>query len=245
MKTGKVKLSHFSVKEYLMSTRVEKYFSIDKKTSHSMISKISIAYLLQFDDDSVPFPVQFMPLAWYAAEHWIDHTKSGGMDPIVFQLILLLFTSDSAPFKNWIRMYDNDKSLESRIFGSSTSLDFGSALYYSSLAGMQEVSDSLLQKGENANAKGGKFWNPLQVASYEGHDAIVELLLENGAEVNAVGGIYGNALQAASYRGNEAIVNRLSKVRSRSGPGTFCGPWTWTWCPDQDWTWTRVLQCTD
>ncbi|KDR83295.1 hypothetical protein GALMADRAFT_36365, partial [Galerina marginata CBS 339.88] len=48
VRIGTVKLSHFSVKEYLLSNRVEKIFSISEETSHSKISQISVAYLLQF-----------------------------------------------------------------------------------------------------------------------------------------------------------------------------------------------------
>ena len=216
MNTEYIKLSHFSVKEYLLSPRVEEYFCIDEKTSHSKISELSIAYLLQFDDDSVPLTkamVDSMPLANYAAEHWISHAKSGGMDPTVLQSILCLFTSESAPFKNWIRIYNfDDISFEDFLdgYGPQMNLEkfkFGSALYYSSLAGIQEVSNYLLQKGENANAKGGTLGNPLQAASCRGYEAIVKVLLENGAEVNAMGGKYGYALQAASasYKGNEAL----------------------------------------
>jgi hypothetical protein len=47
--TGTIKLSHFSVKEYLLSDRIEKNFRISEKSSHSKISEISVAYLLQFD----------------------------------------------------------------------------------------------------------------------------------------------------------------------------------------------------
>ena len=64
--TGAIKLSHFSVKEYFVSTCIEEYFSIDEKTSHLKISEISIAYLLEFDDDSVPSTMamlESMPLA--------------------------------------------------------------------------------------------------------------------------------------------------------------------------------------
>ena len=86
-----------------MSTRVEEFFSIDEKTSHSKISELSIAYLLQFDNDLLTKAmVDSMPLSKYAAEHWIDHAKLGGMDPSVLQLILHLFILESAPFKNWI-----------------------------------------------------------------------------------------------------------------------------------------------
>ena len=76
-----------------------------------MISKLLITYLLQFDNDSVPLTVamvEAMPLARYAAEHWIVHAKSGGMVSTVLQLILCLFTSESAPLKNWIQIYDID-----------------------------------------------------------------------------------------------------------------------------------------
>ena len=56
-----------------------------------------------------------------------------------------------------------------------------SAVYYSSLTGMQEVLDCLLKRGENANMEGGRFGNALQAASYEGYEGIVKLLLKNGA----------------------------------------------------------------
>ena len=218
MNIGKIKLSHFSVKEYLLSGHVEEYFSIDKKSSHSKISELSIAYLLQFDDDSLPLTLDSMPLAWYAAAFWIDHATSAGMVPTVLQLILRLFKSESAPLKNWIRMYDIDNewrcgSLEIiDSFYENHSMDrveVCSALYYSALAGMQEVTDCLLHTGENANAEGGRLGSALQAASYGGYESIVKLLLENGAEVNAQGGKYGNALQAASYKGNKAIVKLL------------------------------------
>ena len=93
-----------------MSAHVEIFFCIDEKTSHSKISELSIAYLLQFDDDSVPLTkamIDSMPLALYEAEHWIDHAKSGGMGPTVLQLILHLFTSET-PFENWIQIHDVD-----------------------------------------------------------------------------------------------------------------------------------------
>ena len=215
MNAGTIKLSHFSVKEYLVSTHVEQYFGIDKKTSHSKISELSIAYLLQFDDDSEPLTkdmLDSMPLAEYAAEHWIDHAKSGAMDATVLQLILRLFISESAPLTNWIRIYNIDAGwIKEHQNLSMNGADVCSALYYSSLAGMEEVSDLLLHKGENANVEGGRYWNPLQAASCEGHEKSVKLLLKKGAEVNAEGGVYRNALQAASIGGNEAIVKLLLK----------------------------------
>ena len=102
-----------------------------------------------------------MPLAWYAAEHWIDHAKSGGIDSSVLQLILHLFTSESAPFKNWIRIHNIEIPSYYVNLGKN---DFCSPLYYSSLAGIEEALHCLLQI-ENVNAKGGRYGNALQAAS--------------------------------------------------------------------------------
>ena len=138
MNTGGIKLSHFSVKEYLLSTHVEEYFNINEKTSHSKISELSLAYILQFNDDSLPLTEAMllsMPLAQleYAARHWIDHAKSGGWDPTVLPLILHLFTSESAPLINWIRMFNIDTGYKNLSLDKS---EVCCALYYSSLAGM-------------------------------------------------------------------------------------------------------------
>ena len=142
-----------------------------------------------------------MPLAQYAARYWIDHAKSGRMDPTILLMILRLFISESVPLLNWVRMYNIDGGYKAL---STDKSQICCALYYSSLAGMQEVSDCLLHEGEDVNAEGGRLGSPLQAAACEGYEGVVKLLLKNGAGVNAKGGEYGYALQAASYRGNEA-----------------------------------------
>ncbi|KAG6904272.1 hypothetical protein DXG01_011272, partial [Tephrocybe rancida] len=196
---GTIKLSHFSVKEYLLSTRVENNFSMSEKTTHSKISEISVAYILQFDsfEPLTEARLSSSPLAQYAAEHWIDHAKSGGMDCALLKLILQLFVSETAAFTNWIRINNIDKPWDPMDL-SMNKAEICSPLYYASLAGLQEVSKHLLENKADVNAQGGKYRNALQAASSEGHEAIVKLLLEKGADVNAQGGQYGNALQAAS-----------------------------------------------
>jgi hypothetical protein len=153
MTTGTVKLSHFSVKEYLLSSRIETDFRISEKTSHSKISKISVAYLLQFDSPLTNDLLNSSPLAWYAAEHWIDHAKSGGMDPALVKSILQLFTSETALI-NWVRMYNIDKPWRAEDI-SMDKAEVHSSLYYASLAGLQQVSRHLLEKEGDVNAQGG------------------------------------------------------------------------------------------
>src|SRR5260221_14633465 len=171
-------------------------FSISKKTSHSKISEISVAYLLQFASFTplMEFILSSSPLAQYAAVHWIDHTKSGGIGPVLLTLILQLFTSEAA-ITNWIRMYNIDIPWDQDL--AMDKAEVHAPLYYASLAGLQDVSEHLLQKKPDVNAQGGEYGNALQAASSGGHEAIVELLLEKKADVNAQGGEYGNSLQAA------------------------------------------------
>ena len=210
MKIGTIKLSHFSVKEYLLSERIDKNFSISERVSHSKISEISVAYLLQFHsfEPLTDAMLDSSQLALYAAEHWIDHAKSGGMGSVVLKLILQLFTSEAAPLTNWIRMWNIDDYWYRKDLGMNKA-EVLSPLYYASLAGMEDVSYELLERGGNANVKGGEYGNALQAASYGGNEPIVKLLLENGADVNAEGGKYRNALQAALSRGNTEVVKLL------------------------------------
>ena len=216
--TGAIKLSHFSVKEYLLSNRIENFFRISEKTSHSRISEISVAYLLQFNsfEPLTEATLDSSPLARYAAKHWIDHAKSGGMDSGVLKSILRLFVSETAPLTNWIRLWNIDDP--SIAFKEDLLMDKAKVhppLYYTALAGIEQVAYYLLEKGAEVNAQQGRYGFALQAASYEGHEAIMKVLLENGAEVNAQGGEYGNALQAASYRGHQAIVKVLLEKGAR------------------------------
>jgi ankyrin repeat protein len=74
----------------------------------------------------------------------------------------------------------------------------------------------LLDRGANANAKGGRFWTTLQAAAQndDAHDTtdiadILRMLLDHGAEINAKGGEYGTALQASCTTPNVDISRFL------------------------------------
>src|SRR3984893_16861095 len=98
MNTGMIKLSHMSVKDYLLSQhRVGVTgFNIEEKLSHSHIAKTCLAYLLQFEypDMLKPATIDKYPLARYAAEYWVMHVNNGvkeGIDVQQEKLITTLF----------------------------------------------------------------------------------------------------------------------------------------------------------
>src|SRR5580692_11673324 len=107
---GIVKLSHMSVKEYLLSQyRVGSTgFSINEKLSHSHIAKICLAYLLQFKNvvKRTLGTINDYTLAKYAAEYWIMHVHAGGEESTDVQqqkLIMTLFQPrHTVPFISWV-----------------------------------------------------------------------------------------------------------------------------------------------
>ena len=188
------------------------YFSFTEKLSHSVISEICLAYLLQFNTCEtldINLDVSF-PLASYAAEYWITHLQSGCKNKFqsssVFALMMKLLTDEGSAFINWVQVYDIDGCYMDL---QKQRADIARPLYYASLAGLTEALYALLQMKADVNAQGGWCGNALQAAASEGHFDIAKLLIEKGANVNTWGGNYGSALAAASYRGQEAIAKLL------------------------------------
>src|SRR5277367_3156936 len=187
--TGIIKLSHMSVKDYLLS----RYhvgatgFGLNEKLSHSFIGKTCLAYLLQFENlDMLNLDaIDEYPLAQYAAYYWDMHVRYGveeGTDVQQEQLIMTLFRPwHTAPFISWVKMHDIEYSWRWRIVAEIS--DIPSTLYYASSTGMLCAVQALVKNGVDVNVQGGSYGYALEVASYRGHEAIVDFLLENGADV--------------------------------------------------------------
>ena len=111
--TGFVKLSHMSVKEYLLSQYQvgATAFSINERLSHSLIAQTCLAYLLQFNHlDILNWnTIGNFPLAEYAAKYWISHLRSVGneWDDVQQKLVMTLFQPQpNAPFISWLRLWN-------------------------------------------------------------------------------------------------------------------------------------------
>jgi hypothetical protein len=111
-----VRLAHFSVKECLVSERVQAglatRYSIRGIRRNIFIPKICFPYLLQFDnpDSLVIQTIEEFPLAGYAAKYWTQHARAarkevGG----IHRLVVELFLSKRETYVNWIRLFDPDR----------------------------------------------------------------------------------------------------------------------------------------
>jgi ankyrin repeat protein len=208
-----LQLAHFSVKEYLVSNRVEGDVApqFQKFTASASIARVCLAYLLQFDQELQPNEVlNEFPLAKYSATFWMSFAAvDNGEEDSLMGLIERFFCFLGAPYKICYGIHRPDEPWKDLRWLHDNMSTPASPLYYAALGALPKTVRLLLEKNADVNAQGGEFGNALQAASARGHEQMVELLLKNNADVNAQGGNYGNALQAASHKGHERVVKLL------------------------------------
>jgi ankyrin repeat protein len=221
----RVRLAHFSVKEYLESERIlgtkADHFHLEIATGHQTLAQSCLTYLRYYsvsnDKTSTKQDLERFPMLKYAAESWFYHSalQHDVEDGREASLLLL----EKARF-DWLLIYNPDRLWEDP-FQEKEEMHSGSAVYYASLLGLPVVVNSLLESGADTSTQGGEYGNALQAASEGGHREIVQLLVDRGADGNAQGGRYSNALQAASEGGHREIVqllvNRGADVNAQGG----------------------------
>jgi hypothetical protein len=77
-----IQFSHFSVKEFLTSTRLAKAtdiisrrYHVSMTPAHTLVAQASLGILLSLDKDVTRDSLEDFPFAEYAAEHWVDHAQ--------------------------------------------------------------------------------------------------------------------------------------------------------------------------
>ncbi|WPG99074.1 Hypothetical protein R9X50_00187900 [Acrodontium crateriforme] len=207
----KIRLAHFSVKEYLESERIlkgdAKDFYLEGIKQHGILSQSCLIYLMYYSNCdeklSTEQDLATFPLLRYAAESWYYHSALHGDLEGTREADLLC---TDATLRDWLQVHRPDQIIHLPFRNSSV---LGSGLYYASFLGLEQLGSQILGRGADVNAQGGEHNYALQAASAKGHDQVVQMLLDAGADVNAQAGWADNALQAASYRGYERVVQLL------------------------------------
>ncbi len=204
-----LQFAHFSVKEYLVSSRIgggpSAGFGLHEAQAHKALAECCIAYMLHFERLMSRSELLAYPLAHYSARYGPYHARRAGPDIGTIQRLgTKLVLPERTGFENCLRLYD----VEDWPSGLG-SFRRGEPLYYMALYGVHYLALALIRAGADVNARGGHCGTALQAASYEGHHDVVQLLLDNGADVRARGGTYGCALTAASAKGHVEVVRLL------------------------------------
>jgi ankyrin repeat protein len=179
-----VQFSHFSVKEFLMSNRLGDFsrYHIYPISAHTILTQACLGVLLHLDDNGDTKSVQGLPLAKYAAQHWVEHAQFQSVASRVKGGMETLFDSDKPHFAAWVRIYDVDHG-----YGRS-SQEIPNPLYYSVCCGFYDLVKHLAVKcPAQVNAICGLHMFLLFAAIENGRVDVVEFLLEHGANIDARG----------------------------------------------------------
>ena len=217
-----VQFSHFSVKEFLTSSRIAgssvdvSPFHIVLEPAHTVLAEACLVVLLRLgglvDEDNIE---DKYPLARYAAEHWFDHARFENVSSHIREGMEDLFDPDKPHFAAWLQIHDIDTEPLSGLFliwfspgrnGSSTAIP----LYYAALCGFHDLIEQLIIKHpQQVHTTGGNLVSPLVAALSGGHLKIAQVLHECGADVDVRGFNNSTLLYCASQYGPFEIVQWL------------------------------------
>jgi hypothetical protein len=211
----RVRLAHFSVKEYLESRRIlesgARQFHLESATGHRALTQSCLTYLryysLSYEKTTASQDLKTFPLLQYAAKSWFHHStlqrsREAGRETSLLHIEQVR--------DDWLVVHDPDVPWQHPFEGRErTKRMSGSAQYYASLLGLPTVITELSYIGADVNAMGGRYGSPIQAASARGHKYVVQLLIDNGANVNAKGGHYGNPIQVPLARDHKDVVQLL------------------------------------
>jgi ankyrin repeat protein len=196
-----VQFCHFSVKEFLTSDRLRtseieniRHYHIPLDAAHTILARACLSVLLQLDENVDKTCLKTFPLAFYAAQHWVDHAMYEDVASQVQGLMEQLFNPSKQYLAAWTWIQDMDvmwwrqhrRSRETIYDLEGCPKRPGvTALYYVALCGFSGPANYLIiTHAENVNAKCGNHGTPLHAAAYNGHLDVARLLLDHGVDVN-------------------------------------------------------------
>ena len=215
-----VQFSHFSVKEFLTSNRLQtsefgntRLYHIPLDAAHTILAHACLTVLLQLDETTDRTRLSIFPLALYAAQHWFDHAKYEAVESRVQGSMEQLFNPTKPYLAAWVWIHDVDVDWFREAIDTLT--DYpprpeATALYYAVSCGFGGLAKYLIcAHGEDVNARCGDQGTPLHVASSKGYLNAASVLLEHGADVNITHRGRRTPLCNAYYGGHLELMRLL------------------------------------
>ena len=211
-----VQFSHFSVREFLTSTRLATKegilrYHILLQPAHTLLAQASLGVLLHLDSHVDKNSVEKFPLAHYAARHWVDHARFEDTSLRVRDGMERIFHPRGRHFKIWVWLYDVDDSAPRRTMAAEHPIPpEGTTLHYAALCGFRTIVEWLvITHSQDVNAMDRFLMTPLHHVSYRGHLELARFFLERAADVDASAGTFGTPLCRAAVGGQLEIAKFL------------------------------------
>ena len=216
-----VQFSHFSVKEFLTSTRLASsiqdisHFHIDLEPAHTILAQACMGILLRTDNFLEGSGIgKSSSLARYAAEHWVKHAQFERVSSFLRKAMENLFDLNKPFFTAWLQIYNIDFShnpeSSSLYFFTGSPGSKVTPLYYAALCGFQDLVEHLAVKHpQHVNTRGGSYVTPVVAALAGRHFQIVKFLHHNGAHLDVRNQRGETVLYSPAYYGDVEMVEVL------------------------------------
>lgn len=185
-KTHVVRLSHFSVKEYLTSDDLDEDMrsQLCQTAAAERIASVSLSYMLATEQPEWYLDDR-LPLLGFCIRNWMALARRAGNESQLLQRLTIQLLSQSQHYTRWCTAFEKLLAGYQRRAAESP----GNPLYYASMGGLIYAAQELLKGGADVNARGGPYGNALHAACQNGHKKLVAILLDNDADVDSRGNL--------------------------------------------------------
>jgi Ankyrin repeats (3 copies) len=209
-----VQFTHFSVKEFLISSRLAISISLYRVLmvpAHTMVAQACLGALLHMDENVTKDSLKNFPLAEYAGNHWLNHAKFNNVSSNVpvQDGMKVLFDPSKPHLTVWIRIFHPDRLFVG--LSHTPSQPSRTPLHYAAQFGICEVVEFLVvEHSQNVNTREPRHnQTPLFIASQNGHTEVIRILLQCGADAEARDNNNWTPLHCALRQGRLDVVQLL------------------------------------
>jgi len=217
-----VQFSHFSVKEFLVSDRLQasevgniRQYHIPLDGAHTVLARACLTVLLQLDENVDKMRLETFPLVFYAAKQWMNHVKVENVAPRFQNIMERLFNPKMPYLAAWVWVRNVDRPQDRKAINDLPEHPLppkATALYHAASCGFSVVANYLIvTHAEDVNARCGGHGTPLHAALFGGHLEVVHLLLNHGVNIDQRNNRNQTPLVAAYDRKNVEAMRLLLK----------------------------------
>ena len=207
-----VQFAHYSVKEYLTSTRLAdakdtiSRFHVSMISAHTTVAQGCLGLLLHLDETFTEDSLENFPLSKYAAEYWFAHAQIKDVSLKVEDEMKRLFDPSKYHLSVWVGIYNPLDGI--KVYDEEA---WATPLHYAASCGLHDVIKFLIVEHHQDINAGSFFFGetPLHVASRVGRADIAQLLLAHGADGNTQDDKKRTPLYWPSVYGHVEVVRIL------------------------------------
>ena len=213
-----VQFSHFSVKEYLTSDRLQlsevaniRQYYIPLEPSHAILARACVAVLLQADEEQDKKRFRALPLGSYAIDHWVRHARFGDVASRIEDSLAYLFNPTMSFFKPRILVVClKDRAQADFNHFSFHDPDKVTPLFLAASCGFNGLVKRLIvAHAPHVDTECIDRFSALHVASRNGQIDSARILLDSGAHVNPRNSFEWIPLHEASWFGHLKLAQLL------------------------------------